>query len=281
MSAVANPNERETLLLEAKNAGTMIHKELPFHLLKSSEENGTGIVECIASVFDVEDSYGDIVKAGAFTDTLKNGRTKAVLWMHMRALLCGHISDARELAPGHPDLPIGIRDKGGLWCQLKFNLNVQRGKEAYEHIKAGDISEFSIGYYLLKYEMIVDEKEGSVTFNLLEIDLVEVSPVIRGANPDTAITAVKSGMTMDEQISAALAAVEAVCVRQAAIKAGRETDGRKLSEKRKETLKELAAKLTALTEDTEPEAKDEPPAAKTKTISALQLSQLMHRRNKK
>ena len=133
----------------------MLHKELPFILLKS-EGAGEGVVDAIVSVFDVEDSYGDIVKQGAFLKSLANSKTKAVLWMHMRALLCGRIIEAKELNPGDALLPENIRAKGGLWVRMQFNLKVERGRDAYEHLKAGDITEFSIGYYLIQWSTLTD-----------------------------------------------------------------------------------------------------------------------------
>ena len=111
---------------------------------------------------------------------------------------------------------------------------------------------------------------------------MEVSPVIRGACPDTAPTAIKSDISMDEQISTALAAVEAVCLRQAKILDIPERKERGLSDQRKSELRELAAKLLDLAKDEEPsDAKDEPPAAKPKTLTGIQLRQLQHRSKRK
>lgn len=270
---------RNALYEEALAEQLPLSKQVSFYLLKAEGDPVEGVVEAIVSVFDVEDSYGDVVKQGSFKKSLKNGKTKAVCWMHRMADLCGRVEDAKELSPGNALLPEEIKAQGGLWVKLRFNLKVQRGKEAYEHIVAGDITEFSIGYYLIKWETIVDEKSGKTTYNLLEIDLVEVSPVIRGACPNTTPTAIKSeAQTMDEQISAALAAVEAVCDRQAKILAMPERKERGLSDQRKADLRELAGKLVQLEEK---EAPAETPAVKPKTLSYLDLQMIRNRSKRK
>ena len=43
--------------------------------------------------------------------------------------------EARELAPNDPLLPDNIRGLGGLYVKAKFNMNTQRGREAFSDIK--------------------------------------------------------------------------------------------------------------------------------------------------
>ncbi|MGW8182235.1 MAG: HK97 family phage prohead protease [bacterium] len=75
-----------------------------------------------------------------------------------------------------------------LIIKAKFNLDSFYGKEAYSHIKAGIIDEFSFGYQVINEEWDSDRQ-----VNLLKaVDIHEWSPVLRGANPATRLVSVKA-----------------------------------------------------------------------------------------
>ncbi|MCL4065335.1 HK97 family phage prohead protease [Pseudomonas sp. GX19020] len=152
--------------------------------IKALEEKGQ--FEGYASTFGGEpDSYGDIIAPGAFAESLKahanrNSMPK-MFWQH----------DARE--------PIGkwlgaSEDSKGLLVKGQLNMGVQRAREAYELLKAGDIDGLSIGYRIRGYE--VDEEKN--TWTLTKLDLHEVSIVSIGANESATIEAVKSGRLIHE-----------------------------------------------------------------------------------
>lgn len=91
-----------------------------------------------ASVFDVVDSDKDIVKPGAFRDTLADykikGRKLPILWQH------------------RSDIPLGVyerveEDSKGLYVEGKLLIeDVARAREAYALAKAGAVTGLSIGY---------------------------------------------------------------------------------------------------------------------------------------
>ena len=145
-----------------------------------------GQIEGYASTFGGEpDSYGDIIAPGAYAESLAShsarGTMPKMYWQH----------DPRE--------PIGrwleaAEDGTGLLVKGQLNMGVQRGREAYELLKAGDIDGLSIGYRVQGYE--VDEK-GEV-WTLTRIDLREVSIVSIGANEHATIAAVKSERRVQE-----------------------------------------------------------------------------------
>lgn len=140
--------------------------------IKASAE---GVIEGYGSVFGNVDSYGDIVVAGAFADTLKSGRAPAMLWQH------------------NPDEPIGVwtevrEDKRGLVVTGQLALGTQRGREALELIRMGALSGLSIGFSTVRSSF--DEQTG--VRSLLELDLWEVSPVTFPANEAARITSAKS-----------------------------------------------------------------------------------------
>lgn len=147
------------------------------HLRVAAEIKATaeGVIEGYGSVFGNVDSYGDIVVAGAFAETIKSGRQVAMLWQH------------------DPDEPIGVwtelrEDKRGLVVKGQLALGTQRGREAFELIKMGALTGLSIGYSTTKSSF--DEQSG--LRSLIELDLWEVSPVTFPANESARVTSAKS-----------------------------------------------------------------------------------------
>jgi len=137
-------------------------------------EGETGIVEAIVSVFGNTDAGGDIVQPGAFKASLSK-RTPKGVWAHQWDMPIAKTLEARET------------DKG-LYVKGQFNLETQRGREAFSDIKFGIIDEFSIGYRVV--EDSVNHDDG--TRSLVTIDLYEWSPVLVGMNAETELLSIKS-----------------------------------------------------------------------------------------
>ena len=76
----------------------------------------------------------------------------------------------------------------GLHITGELNRKTSRGKDAYEHIKAGDVSGLSIGFRISKDGR---KSNGDGTYSLTKIDLMEVSVVTFPANNLSRINAVK------------------------------------------------------------------------------------------
>lgn len=147
--------------------------------LDTKEINDTGEFEGYGSVFDVVDSYGEVVKEGAFQDSLaehkKAGTFPALLWQH------------------NPSEPMGVytemfEDSRGLFVKGKLALETQRGREAHALLTAGALNGLSIGFYPKRWEY---EEESGTRF-LTEIDLWEVSVVTFPANSDARISGTKA-----------------------------------------------------------------------------------------
>jgi uncharacterized protein len=140
-----------------------------------------GMVEGIASPFDGRaDRQGDVVQPGAFARTLREhkaeGTAPAMLWSHAIDAPIGRWSVLEE----RPD---------GLHVAGTINLKTERGREAYEHVRGGDVGGFSIGYVVPPGGR---KHRGDGAFDLVEVDLVEVSIVAVPANPRAKILGVKS-----------------------------------------------------------------------------------------
>ena len=179
-----------------------------------------GILEAVVSVFNNVDSVGDRVLPGFFEQSLKGKMPKGV-WMHDWNAPVAKTLEARELYPNDPLLPDVLKGLGGLYVKAKFNQNTQRGREAFSDIKEGIIDEFSIGYSVQEDRIAPDGAR-----ELVKGTLFEWSPVLFGANPQTAIVSAK-GLTQDiDDVGAEVVRLVARLNERAQI---REKEGRTLS----------------------------------------------------
>lgn len=159
----------------------------PVLSIKAMDEE-TGEFEGYASTFGGEpDSYGDVIVAGAFQQTLedhaKAGTMPRMFWQHDPSEPIGKWIEASE-------------DDTGLLMKGRLNLSVQRGREAHALLKSGDIDGLSIGYRVIRYE--VDEE--SNVWYLKQLDLAEVSVVSIPANVNATVNSVKSLKASHEAI---------------------------------------------------------------------------------
>lgn len=153
-----------------------------------------GIAEMIVSVFHNTDGGNEIVMPGFFAESIArrrtmDGRPKAKgVWSHEWGVPIGKTLDAKELLPGDGRLPPSLADLGGLWVQGQFNLETQRGREAFSDLKFGAIDEFSIGYSVTRDEY--DNETG--VRKLLKGEWYEWSPVLVGMNDATVLLGTKA-----------------------------------------------------------------------------------------
>jgi hypothetical protein len=145
--------------------------------LKSLSDSG--VFHGYGSVFNVEDSYGDVVVPGAFADSLAAqkaaGRMPAMLWQHRSAEPLGVYTAMAE-------------DGLGLKVEGQLALTTVRGAEAHALLKMGALSGLSIGY--MPREENYDKVTGINT--LKKVDLWEVSLVTFPANDAARVQGVKS-----------------------------------------------------------------------------------------
>ena len=128
-----------------------------------------------AAVFDVPDRGRDVIRSGAFAQTLK-GRSRfdiPLLWQH----------DAGE--------PIGLirsigEDARGLMIDAQLSLDSHRGREAWALIRDGAVSGLSIGYRPSDASPIPKQN----LRELRKVELVEVSVVSMPMQPLARVTAI-------------------------------------------------------------------------------------------
>lgn len=149
------------------------------------KDEGNGSLEGYASTWiEKPDSYGDIVKSGAFTNTLKNrwkgGKGIPLLWSHQMDNLDAFLGSAEA-----------NEDEKGLHFVAAFDgtPEAQRVRELY---KDGRLSKFSFAYDILDEGPV--ELDGGVKANeLRELELYEISCVMIPANDDAGVVDAKAG----------------------------------------------------------------------------------------
>lgn len=155
------------------------HLQIPLEIKSVSE---TGVFSGYGSVFHNEDSYGDIVRPGAFKKSLaeweKKGRLPPMLWQHDRYEPIGVFTKM-------------VEDEKGLFVEGRLLIDdIPQARAAYALLKEKALGGMSIGYREILIEQDHDEK---VT-NLLELDLWEVSVVTFPANDEATVDSVKSAL---------------------------------------------------------------------------------------
>lgn len=152
----------------------------PFEVKELGED---GEIVGYGSVFDVVDSYRDIVVRGAFLDSIQKmkagGRKLKMLWQH------------------RSDTPIGVweemaEDERGLLLKGRLALSTYKGREVRELLKMGAVDGLSIGFSVPKGG---EEYDQSRNVNLLkQVDLWETSIVTFPANEAAMVEEVRSDM---------------------------------------------------------------------------------------
>lgn len=146
---------------------------------------GTGQIEGYASTWiRTPDSYGDVVKQGAFTRTLaerwNGGKGIPFLWAHQMDSLKSFIGTATA-----------DEDEKGLHFVAAFDdtEEAQRVRQLY---KDGRLRKFSFAYDVVDSGPVTLEN-GVKANELRELDLYEISAVTVPANDDAGVVDVKSG----------------------------------------------------------------------------------------
>ncbi|MGM7422979.1 HK97 family phage prohead protease [Cellulosimicrobium sp. CpK407] len=137
----------------------------------------------LVSVFNVVDTYGDVVLPGAFTDTLAkhaaSGDPIPVVWSHQWTdpfSHIGHVVKAEEIVEG-------------LLVRGALDLENPTATQVHKLLKARRVRQFSFGFD-------VDdggwgERDDSEVYELRKLTLHEVGPCLLGVNRQTELRDVK------------------------------------------------------------------------------------------
>ena len=145
---------------------------------KELDTDDDGTFEGYASVFNNKDLGNDVIKQGAFSESIKGKKPKQI------KLLYQHKTDE----------PIGVidslvEDTRGLKIKGRLAMGTQKGKEVFELMKMGALDSMSIGYRLSQDDYKYSDKLKKRT--ITNLDLMEISMVTFPMNPKAKITKVK------------------------------------------------------------------------------------------
>jgi len=162
--------------MEKKSTATDLEVRSIGEIRSITEE---GIIEAYLTKWNTVDAYRSTFQEGAFKKTFqeRTGKIK-MLWDHDE--LIGKVIESRE-------------DQYGPWVRCQINLETTRGKDAYAHLRAGDVESFSFGFNTIK-DKVVDRVR-----HISEVRVMEVSPVIFPANEAATVVSVRSIRAGDEE----------------------------------------------------------------------------------
>lgn len=154
---------------------------------KALTEEGPGVYSGIVSVFGNVDHHGDRIHPGAFAASLERWKSSGdpipVIFSHQWDNLDAHVGvvlEAEELLPGSGDVRLagtGLEDHGGLWTKFALDVEEDFAGRLAKRLDRKSIREFSFAYDVLDEQRDPDGANG-----LLELDVIEVGPTLKGAN---------------------------------------------------------------------------------------------------
>ena len=158
-----------------------------------------GIVTGYFSRFGNVDSDGDIIKAGAFTKTVKEQGPNSAQ------------PRIKHLMNHNPSMPLGKllslkEDSSGLVYESQVGSHAL-GQDFIKMVESGLITEHSIGYKTIKRNQLQDysgyqRNPSKGMFEITEAKLFEGSSLTAwGANPLTPLTGLKNAVNIDNIIS--------------------------------------------------------------------------------
>lgn len=187
-------------------------------------EAGQGTFEAVVAVYDNVDRQGDRIKAGAFDETLAGWRASGD---PIPVVLAHRWDDAWSLI-GHvdPHDVLSVPGKGLVVRNAKLDIDTNPlAAQVYRLMERRLLKEFSFGYRIPDGG---EQRAADGAFDLVKLELIELGPCLKGANPATELVGVKTD-GLDE-----LAATEALIRREVKALDGlaKASDERELYEQR-------------------------------------------------
>ncbi|MFI9012590.1 HK97 family phage prohead protease [Streptomyces griseus] len=151
-----------------------------------------GQFSALVSVFNNEDSYGDVVRPGAFTQSLSEWTAKGdsipVIWAHQWSDPFAHVGRVLKATETLQGLEVlaQIDDLDG----EDANPTAQ---QVYRLLKGRRVTQFSFAYDVGEGGWITDDEHPwGGYYELRRLDLHEVGPCLLGVNRETELLAAKS-----------------------------------------------------------------------------------------
>lgn len=170
-----------------------------------------GVFDAYVAVFGNVDYQGDRIIPGAFGKSLERWKASGdpipVVFSHRWDDLDAHIGiveEAVEVLPGSKELPAELSGLGGLRVRMVLDVDdddAPHARRVAKLLERRSLKEFSFAYDVLD-EKLADDGAN----DLLELELGEVGPTLKGANPATMLLG--SAKSLDEELDLFDQAVE-------------------------------------------------------------------------
>jgi uncharacterized protein len=168
------------------------HRDIEFRFAKDDE---SGVISGVAARFGEVDSFGDVLKPGAFARSLAEHRARGTMpkmfWSHDVRQVIGVWEEITETAEG-------------LQVRGRLILEVPKAQEVHALMRAGAVDGLSIGFVTRK---ATRDAEGVRT--VADVDLIEVSPVALPAAPRARITSVRNSDRPSAAVATFISAAKA------------------------------------------------------------------------
>lgn len=158
------------------------HKYKSFEL--KAKEDDAGMIAGFFSTYDEEpDSYGDIIRPGAFTETIakrkESGHPFPLCFNHDFSAIIGAVDVIEDTEKGP-------------YIEAHF-LETEQAQDVRKMLQSGAIYQFSFAYDTLGEEKPTDEQKAKGIYNVLtKLEVFEISVVTVPANQNAVATEVKS-----------------------------------------------------------------------------------------
>lgn len=163
-------------------------KDFGAHVKAAGPDGGLkeGQVRAVVSVFDNEDSVGDVVMPGAFKEDLErwaaSGDSIPFIWAHDWADPFSHLG--RIVKAEETDVGLEVV------AQIDDIDTNPKAAQVYRLLKGRRVRQFSFAYDVLDAGW--GEKDGQEVYELRKLRIHEAGPCLVGANQETELLAVKA-----------------------------------------------------------------------------------------
>lgn len=203
--------------------------------VEKMDDAGHGLARI--AILSAIDHDGDTYSKGAFGWKTKAGEQ----WV---PILPAH--DRKAMPLGKARI---FEDGDAAYADLHLNLDTPSGRDWHSHLKfdlgtGQPVQEWSYGFDVVDHAKSM--RGTSMVRVLRQVDVHEVSTVVRGAGMGTATLAMKSHGGFAAQLDALLEEIDDVIERAGGVAALREAEGRPMSKARLDQLAELKGRLDQL-----------------------------------
>jgi HK97 family phage prohead protease len=160
----------------------IVHKTYDSHYVRLKASGDEGVVTAVVAVFGNVDLQGDRVVKSAFSKSLQrwaaSGDRLPCVWSHEwldPESHIGYVTSAKETDEG---------------LEVVAKLDIEsnpRAAQIFKLLKERRLTEWSFSYDVVRERRAEDGAN-----ELLELDLIEVGPALKGANPETRTISAKA-----------------------------------------------------------------------------------------